>query len=276
MPELPEVETTRRGLAAVLTQSVLEQFIVHQPQLRWPVDPDMARYIHGNRLLSCDRRAKYLLLHFEQGTQIVHLGMSGSLRRVSEHETRRPHDHIEWVFNDARFLLHDPRRFGAVLWHPAHLGPATDTHPLLASLGKEPFDASLTASWLRTQFAGKRQAIKQALMDSRIIVGIGNIYASESLFKARINPKRPAGRLSEQRCIRLIAAARDTLNEALTAGGSTLRDYTNASGAPGAYFELHAAVYDREGQPCRHCATPIRRLVQSQRATYYCPLCQRY
>lgn len=276
MPELPEVETTRRGLAAVLTQSVLKQFIVHQPQLRWPVDPDMAGHVQGHRLLGCDRRAKYLLLDFEHGTQIVHLGMSGSLRRVHEDEARRPHDHIEWIFDQARFLMHDPRRFGAVLWHPAHLGPATATHPLLASLGKEPFDPSLTATWLRGRFAGKRQAIKQALLDGRIMVGIGNIYASESLFKAGINPKRSAGQLSEQRCARLIQAIRDTLNEALTAGGSTLRDYTNASGTPGAYFELHAAVYDHGGQPCRQCQTPIRRMMQGQRATYYCPRCQRY
>lgn len=276
MPELPEVETTRRGLAAVLTQSVLKRFIVHHPQLRWPVDPSVARHIEGKRLLGCDRRAKYLLLRFDSGTQIIHLGMSGSLRRVSLTETRRPHDHAEWIFDNARFLLHDPRRFGAILWHPADQGAAEETHQLLASLGKEPFDASLTGKWLYQQLAGKRQAIKQTLLDSRIIVGVGNIYASESLFRAAINPKRAAGRLSVQRCNRLVEAIRETLTQALDSGGSTLRDYLDATGAPGAYFQLHAAVYERADQPCQRCNTAIKRIVQGQRTTYYCPRCQRY
>lgn len=275
MPELPEVETTRRGLATIMPGTTLRRFIIHDSRMRWPIPPLLQTEINGRLVLACARRGKYLLIEFEHGTQLVHLGMSGSLRRVPKDEPRQKHDHAEWVFDHARFLLHDPRRFGAVLWHPASAGPVKTSHPLLQNLGIEPIDSAFTGAWLREQLHGKKQAIKQTLLSGTVVVGVGNIYASEALFRARINPKAAAGRLSLTRCDALVAAIQRTLTDALNSGGSTLRDYTNATGQPGAYFELHAAVYGKSDTPCPVCDTPIRRIVQGQRATYYCTRCQR-
>lgn len=252
----------------------LRQLLVHEPQMRWPIPPDLPAQVAEQTVQSCERRGKYLLLVFNHGTMIIHLGMSGSLRSVPLNEPRRKHDHVEWIFDHARFLLHDPRRFGAVLWHDASDGPVL-AHPLLARLGVEPFSPQLKPALLHAGLRGRRISIKQALLAGDIVVGVGNIYASEALFRARIHPATPAGRISRQRCERLCQAIQATLNDALSSGGSTLRDYVNATGDPGAYFDIHAAVYDREKQPCRLCATPIRRIVQGQRATYYCPRCQR-
>jgi len=252
----------------------LTRFIMHESRMRWPVAPDLADKISGRPVLGCGRRGKYLLVEFDNGTQIIHLGMSGSLRRVPMDEIRRKHDHAEWIFPHARFLLNDPRRFGAVLWHDAAQGPVA-AHPLLARLGIEPFDPAFGPAYLARSLAGKTAAIKQVLLAGNIVVGVGNIYASESLFRARIHPGAQASSLSLNRCARLVDAVRGTLEQALTSGGSTLRDYVNASGEPGAYFSLHAAVYDRAGQACPLCGTSIRRIVQGQRATYYCPRCQR-
>jgi formamidopyrimidine-DNA glycosylase len=274
MPELPEVETTRRGIDTVMTGRPLVRLVVREPRLRWPIPADLPAELSGRTVLECGRRGKYLLLRFEHGTQIVHLGMSGSLRRVPEDEAPRRHDHVEWVFDHAVLRLHDPRRFGAVLWHPQEDGPI-DFHPLLAKLGIEPFDPRFNGAWLRDQFRGRSAPIKQVLLAGEAVVGVGNIYASESLFRARIHPRTPAGRLSLARCDKLAAAVQATLGDALASGGSTLRDYVGAGGEPGSYFAIHAAVYDREGQPCRVCGTPIRRIVQGQRATYYCVRCQR-
>jgi formamidopyrimidine-DNA glycosylase len=274
MPELPEVETTRRGIATIMPGRVLKHFVVYEPRLRWPVPPDLGRTISGHEVQSCERRGKYLLINFAHGTQIIHLGMSGSLRRAPPDEPRRKHDHAEWIFEDARFLLHDPRRFGAILWHASADGPLA-SHALLAKLGIEPFDPLFTPDYLHNHLQGKTVAIKQALLAGHIVVGVGNIYASESLFRARINPLAAAGTISLNRCRRLAAAIRQTLGEALESGGSTLRDYVNATGEPGAYFDVYAAVYEKATQPCGVCATPIRRIVQGQRATYYCPKCQR-
>lgn len=274
MPELPEVETTRRGIATVITGQTLRALVVRQPRLRWPIPPDLPALLADRPVLACGRRGKYLLLHFGHGTQIVHLGMSGSLRRVVPDEPPRLHDHVDWVFDHAVYRLHDPRRFGAVLWHPAAAGPL-EGHPLLAKLGIEPFDERFDGEWLYRHCQGRNIAIKQLLLAGHAVVGVGNIYASESLFRARINPKTAARRLSRIRCDRLAEAIATTLADALAAGGSTLRDYVNATGEPGAYFTLHAAVYERGGLPCRVCATPIRRIIQGQRATYYCPVCQR-
>jgi formamidopyrimidine-DNA glycosylase len=274
MPELPEVETTRRGIATIMPGHVLERFVVYEPRMRWPIPTDLADKISGQEVRSCDRRGKYLLINFDHGTQIIHLGMSGSLRRAPPDEPRRKHDHAEWIFGHARFLLHDPRRFGAVLWHDAADGPIA-AHPLLATLGIEPFDDQFTPEFLHDKLRGKTLAIKQALLAGHIVVGVGNIYASEALFRARINPRTPAGTVSLARCKALAAAIRETLDEALQSGGSTLRDYVNATGQPGAYFQLHAAVYEKSGKPCIVCATPIRRIIQGQRASYFCPKCQR-
>jgi formamidopyrimidine-DNA glycosylase len=274
MPELPEVETTRRGIATIMPGRILRRLIVHESRLRWPVPDDLPGRIRDTEVLACERRGKYLLIRFAQGTQIVHLGMSGSLRRVPMDEPLRKHDHVEWLFDDARFLLHDPRRFGAVLWHPAEAG-AIEAHPLLAGLGIEPFDPAFTPGFLHAGLRGRRQSVKQLLLGGRIVVGVGNIYASESLFLAGIDPRLPGARVSRPRSARLHAAILQTLGQALESGGSTLRDYVNAQGAPGAYFTLHAAVYERDGRPCPRCATPIRRIVQGQRATYFCPNCQK-
>ncbi|WP_459615692.1 bifunctional DNA-formamidopyrimidine glycosylase/DNA-(apurinic or apyrimidinic site) lyase [Bordetella sp. 2513F-2] len=274
MPELPEVETTRRGIDAVITGRTLRRLIVREPRMRWPIPVDLPGLLADRTVLECARRGKYLLLRFEHGVQIVHLGMSGSLRRVPQAESPRRHDHVEWVFDHATLRLHDPRRFGAVLWHPASAGPV-EAHPLLAHLGIEPFDPRFDGAWLHAQFRGRSVAVKQALLAGHAVVGVGNIYASESLFRAGIDPRTPAQRLSRPRCQRLADSIRATLADALASGGSTLRDYVGAGGEPGSYFEIHAAVYERQGQPCRLCATPIRRLVQGQRATYYCPACQR-
>jgi formamidopyrimidine-DNA glycosylase len=242
--------------------------------MRWPVPSTLEQTVSGHEVLSCERRGTYLLINFAHGTQIIHLGMSGSLRRASPDEPRRKHDHAEWIFDHARFLLHDPRRFGAILWHDNTDGPLA-SHALLANLGIEPFDPLFTPDYLHKHLQGKTQAIKQALLAGNIVVGVGNIYASESLFRARINPRAAAGTISLERCRRLAAAIRQTLSEALESGGSTLRDYVNATGEPGAYFDIYAAVYEKANRPCSVCATPIRRIVQGQRATYYCPKCQR-
>ncbi len=274
MPELPEVETTRRGIATIMPDHILRRFVVHESRMRWPVPASLGEMVSGRKVVSCERRGKYLLINFAHGTQIIHLGMSGSLRRVAPDEPRRKHDHAEWIFDHARFLLHDPRRFGAILWHDAQDGPV-GRHILLGKLGIEPFDPLFTAHYLHQKLQGKTLSIKQALLAGNIVVGAGNIYASEALFRARINPRAAAGSLSLARCRRLVPALVQTLNEALASGGSSLRDYVNATGAPGAYFEMHAAVYEKQNQPCVVCATPIRRIVQGQRATYYCPKCQR-
>ena len=274
MPELPEVETTRRGIATVMPGQTLKALNVFEARMRWPIPADLSERVNGQVVRSCERRGKYLLIGFDHGVMIVHLGMSGSLRRVTLDEPPRKHDHVEWLFDNARFLLHDPRRFGAVLWHNLADGPVL-THPLLAKLGIEPFDDVFTAGYLYKHLRGRTQNIKQALLGGDIVVGVGNIYASESLFRARINPKIKAGSLSRQRCERLWESIRSTLTDALTSGGSTLRDYVSATGAPGSYFDIHAAVYDRAGQACRLCQTPIKRIVQAQRATYYCPTRQR-
>jgi formamidopyrimidine-DNA glycosylase len=274
MPELPEVETTRRGIATIMPGHTLRQFIVHESRMRWPIPSSLPDTVNGTEVTSCERRGKYLLINFRHGTQIVHLGMSGSLRSAPLDEPRRKHDHAEWVFDHARFLLHDPRRFGAVLWHAAVDGPMA-AHPLLAKLGMEPLAETFTGDYLYASLRGKKQAIKQVLLAGHVVVGVGNIYASESLFRAGISPRAAAQSLSRPRCLALATAIKVTLDEALTSGGSTLRDYVNATGQPGAYFDIYSAVYEKAGQPCRLCLTPIRRIVQGQRATYYCPQCQR-
>lgn len=273
MPELPEVETTRRGIATLMPQHTLRQCIVYQPSMRWPIPPNMAELISGHQVLACERRGKYLLIRFAHGYQIIHLGMSGSLRRVAFDAPRLKHDHVEWVFDHARFLLNDPRRFGAVLWHDNNDGPVLQ-HRLLANLGIEPFSPEFTPDYLFKQIANRKPAIKSVLLAGKAVVGVGNIYASESLFKAAIDPTSAANSLTKQQVKKLHAAIVETLQQALDAGGSTLRDYLNASGEAGAYFDLHAQVYGKAGQPCPRCTTLIERMTQNQRATYFCPECQ--
>lgn len=274
MPELPEVETTRRGIDAVATGHTLLRMVVHDSRMRWPIPQELPELINGQVVRACLRRGKYLLIEFDAGTVLVHLGMSGSLRSVMQNALLRKHDHVEWIFEHATLRLHDPRRFGSVLWHPRSAGPVGQ-HPLLQKLGIEPFDPAFNATFLHNGLAGRSMSIKQALLAGDIVVGAGNIYASESLFRARIHPKTRASRVSLARCERLAQAIRSTLTDALESGGSTLRDYVNATGEPGAYFTLHAAVYERESKPCKVCGTLIKRIVQGQRATYFCPSCQK-
>ena len=273
MPELPEVETTRRGIATLMPQNTLRQCIVYQHSMRWPIPLTMAEKLQNKTVLACERRGKYLLIRFEHGYQIIHLGMSGSLRRVPFDAPRLKHDHVEWVFDHARFMLNDPRRFGAVLWHDHNDGPILK-HRLLVNLGIEPFSPEFTPCHLFLQVANKKSSIKSVLLSGKAVVGVGNIYASESLFKAAIDPTAPANSLQKIQIENLHAAIVETLQQALDSGGSTLRDYLNASGEAGAYFDLYAQVYGKAGQPCPRCATAIERIVQNQRATYFCPECQ--
>ncbi len=270
MPELPEVETTRQGLSPRLQGRMLRRIVVRNPHLRWPVPDDLDARLSGLTLQSLGRRGKYLLFDFGAATQIVHLGMSGSLRIAGPDEPAALHDHVDWLFDDGSVLrLRDPRRFGAVLW--------TDDaaqHPLLAHLGPEPLTPAFDAAYLHARCQRRNAAIKQVIMDAHVVVGVGNIYASESLFHAGIRPATAARRLSRPASERLVAAIRKVLTAAIAAGGSSLRDYVQSSGELG-YFQLQTRVYDREGLPCKVCATPIRRIVQGQRASFYCPSCQR-
>ncbi len=277
MPELPEVEVTRRALAPHVEGRTVRRLVVREQRLRWPVPAQLARAIERQTVTALERRGKYLLWRFAQGTLISHLGMSGSWRvYLGAAPAPGVHDHVDIVFDGAppRLVrLTDPRRFGALLWHAARDGDV-QRHPLLATLGIEPFNACFDARWLHAATRGRSASIKQVLLEGRIVAGIGNIYASESLFRAGIHPAAPAQRLSPARCERLANAIRAVLGEAIGMGGSTLRDFVGADGAQG-YFMLDAFVYDRAGLPCKVCGAPIRRIVQGQRATYYCPRCQR-
>jgi formamidopyrimidine-DNA glycosylase len=270
MPELPEVETTCRGIRPLVCGRRVTALRVRNPRLRQPVPADLATRLVGERLDAVRRRAKYLLLDFAGGSLIVHLGMSGSLRVVAADTPAGAHDHVDLVFGDSALRLRDPRRFGLVLWQA---GDAL-SHPLLAGLGREPLEDGFTGTWLRQALHGSRMPIKQALMDARRVVGVGNIYASESLFRARIHPLEAAGAVGPRRIGRLAAAIRETLAAAIAAGGSTLRDYVGGDGRPG-YFQQEYFVYGRAGLPCRVCGTPVRRVVVGQRSTFFCPRCQR-
>ena len=269
MPELPEVEVTRRGLAPQLTGRVISGVAVREPRLRWPV-PREVLALAGRTVKTIQRRGKYLLVDCGDGHLILHLGMSGSLRVLPPGTPAGKHDHFDLVLGDRVLRLRDPRRFGAVLWTT---GDAA-AHPLLAHLGVEPLSRSLNAERLFALTRGHRTAIKHFLMDARRIVGVGNIYASESLFRAGISPRKAAGRLSRENCEKLAAAIKDTLRAAIRAGGSTLRDFVGSDGAEG-YFQQRHWVYDRAGQRCRRCRSLVRHLQQGQRSTYYCPTCQK-
>lgn len=278
MPELPEVEVTRRALAAHVEGLTVRAVRVRDRRLRWPVPAQLTRLLAGRPLLRLERRGKYLLWRFAHGTLISHLGMSGSWRLfLNAPPAPGAHDHADLEFAagaDVRVArLSDPRRFGALLWHPRARGDV-ERHALLVRLGLEPFDPRFDAAYLYAATRGRRAAIKQVLLAGAIVVGVGNIYASESLFRAGIHPRLPAQRLGPARCARLVDAIRAVLAQAIEVGGATLRDFVGADGAEGD-FMLDAHVYDRAGLPCKVCGAPIRRIVQGQRATYYCPHCQR-
>jgi formamidopyrimidine-DNA glycosylase len=270
MPELPEVETTRRGVREALIGRTVVAFDLREPRLRWRVDAALADTLAGQRILDVRRRAKYLLIDLERGSLIAHLGMSGSLRVMPQGSPRLLHDHYDLVLDSGQCLrFNDPRRFGSLHWCT---GKVAD-HPLLANLGPEPLEDGLTASYLATRARRRKAAVKLFLMDQRIVVGVGNIYASEALYRAGVRPRRAAGRIKAAEWQRIVDSVRAVLGEAIRQGGTTLRDYVNTDGAPG-YFRQQLYVYERAGEPCRRCRTPIRHLVQGQRSTYYCPECQ--
>ncbi|MDD2767469.1 MAG: bifunctional DNA-formamidopyrimidine glycosylase/DNA-(apurinic or apyrimidinic site) lyase [Methylococcus sp.] len=271
MPELPEVETTRRGVAPHITGRRIVDVRVREPRLRWPVPFDLAEKLVGGAVLDVRRRGKYLLLDFEVGTLIAHLGMSGSLSICEQSLPPRKHDHVDLVFEGGICLrYHDPRRFGCLLWTEE----PPEQHPLLAELGPEPLEGEFDGAHLHRLAAGRVTAVKSFIMDSHVVVGVGNIYANEALFLAGIHPGRPAGKISLARYRNLGARIAEVLAASIEQGGTTLRDFVNESGAPG-YFKQVLRVYDRAGQPCRVCGEPIRCVRLGQRATYYCPRCQR-
>ena len=271
MPELPEVETTRRGIAPHARRRRILELAVYEPRLRWPVAGDLPRRVAGLRIEHVRRRAKYLLIGLEGGaTLLVHLGMSGNLGAVPATTARLKHDHFDLLLDSGMALrFNDPRRFGSLLYAAGN----PNLHPLLKDLAPEPLSAAFDGEYLWRVTRGRRVSIKALVMNSHLVVGVGNIYASEALFRARIRPQRKAHSLSRPESARLARAIRTVLKLAIKAGGTTLRDYRGADGAPG-YFRQRLYVYERKGRPCRRCRAPIRGFTQGQRSTYYCPNCQ--
>lgn len=270
MPELPEVEVTRRSFGGAIAGADVLSARLGKP-LRWPLGC-VPESLAGQRVRGVRRRGKYLLIDMDQGLLIVHLGMSGSLLFRPELPPPGVHDHFDLVTTHGILRLHDPRRFGAVVWAEAEGAPAA--MKLLGALGVEPLSDDFTLSHFQAGLRASRAPIKQVLLAGRIVVGVGNIYASEVLFMAGIRPTVPAARIGPQRVRRLFLAIREVLSHAVEQGGSSLRDFSSADGRPG-YFQLQAQVYGREGQPCRVCAAPIRLLRQGQRSSFYCAHCQR-
>lgn len=277
MPELPEVEVTRRGVAPHIEGRVVEQAVLRREGLRWPFPPGLSGLLAGRRITGTNRRGKYLLIEFEHGTLIVHLGMSGHLRVLPPGIEARKHDHFDLVVTGPEgrqvLRLHDPRRFGAVLWHGKDEGEL-EQHTLLRGLGVEPLGEGFSGELLWRETRKRNAPIKQVLLAGDIVVGVGNIYTCESLFRAGINPKTPAARISRVRYDRLAEAIKDILAAAIVQGGSTLRDFIAVNGQSG-YFQQTYFVYDRAGVPCRNCGSPVRQIKQGQRSTFYCVQCQR-
>ncbi len=270
MPELPEVETTRRGIEPHLVQRRIARAVLRRPDLRWPIPPEIASELPGQRIEAVERRAKYLILRAETGDAILHLGMSGSLRVLPAGVPVRTHDHVDLELDDGQLLrFNDPRRFGALLWQARG-----QVHPLLAGLGPEPLSAEFSGEHLFRLSRGRAAPVKTFLMDQGIVVGVGNIYAAESLFRAGIDPRRAAGKVSLARYQALAEAVREILAYAIVRGGTTLRDFLAPDGAPG-YFEQELLVYGREGEACKLCGAPLKHMALGQRATVWCPRCQR-
>jgi formamidopyrimidine-DNA glycosylase len=270
MPELPEVETTRRGIAPYLLNSQITDIRVHNANLRWPIPADLIHQFKLQNILSIERRGKYLLLITSVGSLILHLGLSGSLRIVEPGAPLRKHDHVEWLLNNQKVMrFHDPRRFGCVLWSQhAH------EHPLIKELGVEPLSDDFTGDYLYNMTRKRKVAIKQLIMNSHIVTGVGNIYASEALFMAGIRPRRNAHSLSKAASQALVMAIKQVLSSAIQQGGTTLRDFVREDGTPG-YFKQQLFVYERAGAACKNCDTIIKQYVLGQRSTYYCPTCQK-
>lgn len=270
MPELPEVETTRRGLKPLISGKFIENVQIRERRLRWPVSPALSEGLQDQQVVGLGRRGKYLLIAVQRGTLVVHLGMSGSLFYLPAATAPAPHDHVDIRFTDGSCLrFNDPRRFGSI-----QLARRPERHRLLRDLGPEPLGAQFTADYLLDACRNRRVAIKQHLMNGRIVAGLGNIYATEALFRAAIHPGRAAGRISRRRIAALVDGIRSVLSDAIEQGGTTLRDFVGGDGRPG-YFQLSLAAYDRGGDPCVNCGTPIKHRVHGQRSSYYCPRCQR-
>ncbi|MBI4938218.1 MAG: bifunctional DNA-formamidopyrimidine glycosylase/DNA-(apurinic or apyrimidinic site) lyase [Nitrosomonadales bacterium] len=271
MPELPEVETTLRGLAPYLAGQEITGAVIRNPHLRWPIPAKLPAVLRGRTIRALHRRAKYLLIECGDGTLLLHLGMSGSLRLLPAATPAEKHDHFDLLLaNGMAVRLRDPRRFGAVLWHDGE----ASRHPLLAELGPEPLLEDFDADHLYRATRKRGTPVKTVIMDNRVVVGVGNIYASEALFRAGIRPQLAANRLSMARCARLVQTIRETLAEAIAQGGSSLRDFVGSGGNPG-HFQQHHRVYGRAGQPCRACGATIKQLRQGQRSSFYCPVCQK-
>ncbi len=271
MPELPEVETTRRGIEPHIAKRRVAEVILRRKNLRWPIPAALCKDLPGQTIDSVSRRGKYLLLATRKGTLLIHLGMSGSLRIVSQNRDPAKHDHVDIVLANKNILRYtDPRRFGCMLWQKNNI----DQHPLLISLGPEPLSEEFDVNYLYKKSRMRRVAIKTFVMDSRIVAGVGNIYANESLFLAGINPKRDAGKISRLRYEKLVLCIKQVLQRAIDAGGTTLRDFTDSNGDPG-YFSQSLQVYGRKHQPCNICQQTLKEIRQGQRSTVYCPECQR-
>jgi formamidopyrimidine-DNA glycosylase len=277
MPELPEVEVTRLGIAPHLEGKKVSAVNVIDGRLRWPVPASLSRVLPGQRVSSIHRRGKYLLIETETGYLLVHLGMTGTLRVLPKSEPLKTHDRVTIEFGKLSLRLHDPRKFGAVLWHPKSKGPI-ESNVLLQKLGVEPFSPEFAGEHgaeILYQCSRKRSInVKQFLLAGQAVVGVGNIYCSESLFEAGIHPAKPAGKLTRPQCARLADAVRLILKKAIAAGGSSLKDFVNSDGDPG-HFMVQTKVYDRKGLPCKVCKTPVSQIVQGQRSTYFCPKCQK-
>jgi len=269
MPELPEVETSRRGIEPHIIDTRVERVIIRNRNLRWPVSRTVDRKLLGETITSVTRRAKYLLINTVSGSAILHLGMSGSVYIVDRDTPAGVHDHVDIDFDSGKTMrFRDPRRFGSLHWSKTPL-----QHKLLKSLGPEPLADDFDARYLWEKSRGRRVSVKQFIMNAQVVVGVGNIYASEALYLACINPRRAAGRIALQRYELLVAAIKDVLASAINAGGTTLRDFYGGDGEAG-YFQQQLEAYGREGEPCRRCNTPITIIVQGQRSTYYCKQCQ--
>lgn len=270
MPELPEVETTRRGLEPHLLNRRIRKVLLRRPDLRWPIPPEVETLLPGQRILAVRRRAKYLLLDTDVGSALLHLGMSGNLRVLPEQTPPRAHDHVDICLDDGHLLrLHDPRRFGCLLWQPRG-----SVHPLLQQLGPEPLSDAFNGHVLHTASRGRSAPVKAFLMDQAVVVGVGNIYATEALFAAGIAPQRAAGKIALARYEALAQATKAILEDAIARGGTTLRDFVQPSGAPG-YFAQALTVYGCGGQPCPRCGRPLKQGSIGQRATVWCAHCQR-
>ena len=270
MPELPEVETTRRGIAPHITGRRIAEFRLREPRLRWPVPPALPRAVAGAQVTAVERRAKYLLLHTDRGSILIHLGMSGSLRIIEASVPPAKHDHLDIAFEGGVTLRYnDPRRFGCCLWLAAG-----ESHPLLARLGPEPLSDVFNGDYLYGVSRQRRGPVKPFLMDQKVVVGVGNIYAAEALFAAGIRPDRAAGRISLPRYNQLAGEVKRILTWAIGQGGTTLRDFVGGDGKPG-YFAQKLSVYGREGQPCPRCGKTLKNSRLGQRATVYCVTCQR-